>query len=261
MIANIYKISLLLIAITFLACSGPKLAQGEQPKVKLKKRSTAYLLKKLKVNELDAEWLSAKARITFKDADQTRKFTANIRFRKDSIIWMNVKKVNVEAARMLVTNDSIYIINRLDKEYYVKGLEFVEERFNLPAQFQAIQTAILGNPWFFEKQQLKAAINDGTYQLSSGHETRLLSDYFINGISYSLEKMSFLDLERDRKLKIFLEEYLPISEGRMFAHNRNFLIDSEETGEVEVKIKFSKVEINVPKTIRFEISDRYKRVD
>jgi hypothetical protein len=149
----------------------------------------------------------------------------------------------------------------MDKEYYVKDLDFVKERFNLPARFQAIQTAILGNPWFYEKQRLTAAITDEQYQLSSGDERRLLSDYFLNGISYSLEQMSFLDIERDRKLKIFLEDYLPLTENRMFAHNRNLLIASEETGEVEVKIKFSKVEINVPKKMPFNISDRYKRVD
>ena len=243
-------------------CAGNRPGTGADPtKVKLRKRSSAFLLKKLKGNELEADWLSARAKITFIDPDETRKFTANMRLRKDSVIWMNVKKVNVEAARMLVTKDSVYIINRLDKEYYVKGLEFVEEKFNLPARFQAIQTAILGNPWFFEKQKLTASIKDQSYQLSSGIETRMLSDYLINGISYSLEQMSFLDLERDRKLKIFLEEYLPVTDNRMFAHNRNFLIASEETGEVEVKIKFSKVEINIPKTIRFEISDRYQRVE
>lgn len=253
---------LLLFGLFLVSCASKRLAiNGENPPIKLKKRSTNYLLKQLKVNELEAEWLSAKARITFKDIDQTRKFTANIRIRKDSVIWMNVKKVNVEAARILVTKDSIYIINRLDKEYYVKGLDFVEERFNLPGQFQALQTAILGNPFFFDQQKLKAGITNQQYQLSSGRETRMLSDYFINGISYALEQMSFLDLERDRKLKVFLEEYLPVGEEFMFAHNRNFFIDSEETGEVEVKMKFSKVEINVPKTIRFSISDRYTRVD
>lgn len=244
------------------SCSANRLAlDGSNRKVKLKKRSTQYLLKKLEVNQLDAEWLSARAKIIYKDSQQTRKFTANIRIRKDSIIWMNVKKLSVEAFRVLVTKDSVYILNRLDKEYYVKSLDYVEEQFNLPAEFQALQTALLGNPWFYEKQNLSAAVSNQQYQLSSGKETRMLSDYFINGISYTLEQMSFLDLERSRKLKIFIDEYLPVTEKLQFAHNRNFQIDSEKTGEVEVNIKFSKVEINVPKTIKFEVSDRYKRVD
>ena len=149
----------------------------------------------------------------------------------------------------------------MDKEYYVKGLDYFEEQFNLPGQFQALQTAILGNPYFYEKQQLTSNISNQQYKLSSGHETRMLSDYFINGITYALEQMTFLDLERDRKLSVFLAEYLPVSDNLMFAHNRNFQINSEETGQASISMKFSKVEINIPKTIRFEISSRYKRVD
>ena len=227
----------------------------------MKKRSADYLVKKLNANELDVEWLSAKAKITYKDSEQTRKFNAYIRMRKDSVIWMVVKKINVEAARMLVTKDSIYIINRINKEYYVKGLDFVEERFNFPGQFQALQTAILGNPYFLEKQNLSASITNQQYQLSSGDESRMLSDYFMNGISYALEQMSFWDQERDRKLKVVLEEYQPVTEAFTFAHGRNFLVESEETGEAEIKMKLSKVEINVPKTTPFKISSRYKRVE
>ncbi len=212
-------------------------------------------------NTIEADWLSAKAKILYKSPSETRRFTANIRMRKDSIIWMNIKKVNIEVARILVDTDSVYIINRLDKEYYVKGLDFVEEKFNLPARFTALQTALLGNPWFFENQKLESSVKESQYLLSSGQETRMLSDYFLNGMAYSLEQMFFLDLERDRKLKVFLEKYKPLTNQIKFAHSRNFQIGSEEIGEVEVKIDFSKVEIDVPKTIPFGISSRYKRVD
>ena len=148
--------------------------------------------------------------------------------RKDSLIWMNIKKASVEVARILVTPDSVYIINRLDREYYIKGLDFVEEKFNLPAHFVTLQTALLGNPWFFENQQLQSSIKGTQYLLSSGDETRMLSDYFINGIAYSLEQMSFLDLERDRKLKVFLESYESLTNQIKFAHFRNFKLEAKK---------------------------------
>lgn len=229
--------------------------------IKLKKRSTRYLQKQLKSKELDVEWLSARAKITFKDIEQTRKFTANIRMRKDSVIWMNVKKINVEAFRILITTDSIYIIDRLKKEYYIEDLRLVEEKFNFPGQFQALQTAILGNPYFFEKQKLSASIANQQYQLTGDNGVRTKSDYFLNGQFYSLEQMAFFDVERDRKLTIFLEEYAPVLEAAFqFAHSRKFEVESEETGNASIKMKFSKVELNVPKAIKFSISDRYKLV-
>jgi len=146
-----YKIIniLLFFGLIFLtACSTKKFVQDDQSApIKLKKRSSKYLLKKLDAKDLDVEWLSAKANINFKDEQQRIKFNANIRMRKDSIIWMNIKKLSVEAFRVLITQDSIFIIDRLEKKYYTHGLDFVEEKFNFPGQFQALQTAILGNPY------------------------------------------------------------------------------------------------------------------
>ena len=244
------------------SCSTSRKVQtGDTATAKLKKRSAKYLQKQLKAKELDVEWLSAKARITYKDVEQTRKFTANIRMRKDSIIWMNVKKINVEAYRILITTDSIYVIDRLKKEYYIEDLKLVEEKFNFPGQFQALQTAILGNPYFFEKQKLAANIANQQYQLTGDNGVRTKSDYFLDGQSYNLEQMAFFDVERDRKLNIFLEEYAPVLEAAFqFAHHRRFEVASEETGDASIKMDFSKVELNVPKTIKFSISSRYKLV-
>ena len=261
---RIYTIFTFLFSLLLLASchTNRKLTQGDTTGSKLKKRSAKFLQKQLKTKEIDVEWLSARARITFKDPTQTRKFNADIRMRKDSVIWMRIKKLKVEAFRILITTDSIYVINRLEKEYYVEDLKLVEEKFNFPGQFQALQTAILGNPYFFEKQKLSANITNQQYQLSGDNGVRTESDYYLNGQSFALEKMSFFDVERDRKLNILLEEYAPVLEGAFqFANYREFLVESEETGNATIKMNFSKVELNVPKSIKFSISSRYKLVE
>lgn len=259
-----HKISYLLLFFSFLfltACNTKKLTQTDGTAlVDLKKRSSKYLLKKMKAKELDVEWLSAKAKITYKDEAQTRKFNANIRMRKDSVIWMNVKKLSVEAFRILITQDSIYIIDRLEKKYYAHGLDFVEEKFNFPGQFQALQTAILGNPYFFDRQKLFAGIADQQYQLTSGNEIRTRSKYLVNGTDYSLESMSFFDVERNRKLGIDLSNYFAVIDDLIFPHNRSYSVESKETGLAKIDMKFSKVELNIPKSIIFSVSSRYERV-
>ncbi len=253
---------LLFFSLFFLtACSTKKLVQDDaNATLDLKKRSTKFLLKKLKSKELEVEWLSARAKITYKDEAQTRKFNANIRVRKDSVIWMNIKKLSVEAFRILITQDSLYIIDRLEKKYYTHGLDFVEEKFNFPGQFQALQTAILGNPYFFERQKLSAKIADQQYHLASGNEIRTRSNYLLNGRNYDLEKMSFFDVERNRKLGIDLSNYSAVIEDLIFPHNRIYTVESKETGIAKIDMKFSKVELNVPKKIIFSVSDKYERV-
>ncbi|MEM1119784.1 MAG: DUF4292 domain-containing protein [Bacteroidota bacterium] len=124
-----------------------------------------------------------------------------------------------------------------------------------------MQTAILGNPYFLEEQKLSASTKDSQYRLTSGDESRTSSEYLLNALNFDLEQMTFYDVERDRKLTVELKDYKQVGEDHTFAHDRTFLVDSEETGEAKIDMSFSKVEVNVPKAIKFSVSSRYKRVE
>lgn len=244
----------------FSSCKTAKIIQSDDAVPSLAIQTADYLLTQLANQEVAADWVNAKAKITFKDATQTLNLRATIRMRTDSLIWMNIKKLNVEGARILIDKDSVYIIDRLKKEYYIKGLEYLEETYNLPANFEALQTMILGNPYLFKEHQLNASKTEEQYRLISEKGTNTLSDYWLNGSDYGLEQMSFLDLRNSRKLIVGYENYRLLGPVK-FAHRRNFKMESEQTGDVEVIINFTTVELDVPKSMPFSISSRYKRVD
>ncbi len=244
----------------FTSCKTAKIIQSEEAAPALEIHTSDYLLTQLSDQRIAVDWVNAKAKITFKDGNQTQNVKATIRMRTDSLIWMNVKKLNVEGARILIDKDSVYIINRLEKEYYIKGLDYLEDTYNLPANFEALQTMILGNPYFFKDQQFNVSNSEEQYRLSSEKGTNTLSDYWLNGSDYELEQMSFLDLRNSRKLIVGYEDYQLLGPIK-FSHHRKFKMQSEQTGDVEVIIDFTTVELDVPKSMPFSISSRYKRVD
>jgi len=253
-------LKLLAFLVLFASCSAAKKASQNQDTTALKPQTVDYLLEEMGTNHFDADWIDAKAKIHFQSDVQNESFNVTIRMKKDSLIWMNVKKLSVEGARILIDKDSVYILNRLEKEYYVRGLDFVEEEFNLPANFEALQTMILGNPYLMAAQDYTATTQQQQYRLSSKEGTEMLNDYWLNGLSLLLEQMSFLDLRYNRKLVVGLEDYRPV-EGQNFSFQRNYQMQSDQTGEVKVKLKFSKLEIDIPKSMPFSVSSRYKRVD
>ncbi len=257
---SIFWITLSSLFLFFASCKSTKIIQSEEVEPTLETQTPDYLLAQLAKQEIAVDWVNAKAKITFKDANQTQNVKATIRMRTDSLIWMNMKKLNVEGARILIDKDSVYIIDRLKKEYYIKGLDYLEETYHLPANFEALQTMILGNPYFFKGHQFTVSNKDEQYRLSSEKGTNTLSDYWLNGTDYGLEQMSFLDLRNSRKLVVGYEDYQLLGPVN-FAHRRNFMMQSEQTGDVEVIINFTTVELNVPKSMPFSISSRYKRVE
>ena len=222
------------------------------------KKSTRFLLKKMNQQEVNVDWFSSKAKIKYSDQYDRIGATANIRMQKDKVIWMNVKKAGVEAFRIKITQDSVYMISRLEKEYMIEGLDFVEKRFGLPADFNAIQRILLGNALFISDKKPDSKIKDNQYYLNS-EKDNIRSEYWLEGQTFNLAKMAFLDVRNDREVSMTLENYDELDDKQKFSYFRELNMNAEETGKVETTIKFSNVEINTPKSIKFDIPKRYKR--
>lgn len=225
----------------------------------LKPQTSEFLMTQLAENQVNAQWLTAKTKIAFDNNNQIQRAYSTIKMRKDSIIWMNIKKLGIEAARVQVTPDSVYLIDRINGQYSIKGLNFITEKFNLPANFSTLQNFLLGNAVFFTRS-LSASNDDLNYQLL-GETDRLVSQYWLNGISYQLTKMYFSEKEEKRQLVSTLSDYRPINETQNFSYFRSIDLDSTEMGKVKVEFNFTEVEINQPTTIRFSIPDHYERID
>ena len=255
--------TLVLILLTLSACKTSRRA-GEA--IRLKPRSSKFLLKKLASNRIEAEWLSAKAKITYKDEEQTRKFTANFRYRRDSVIWLNVRKTTVEAARIQITPDSFYLMDRMNKEYFIGSIESLEDRFNLPQRtsadlsvFDLFQEMLLGNPVFFAGSELKSDIDQSEYTLQGSSE-HFESEYRLEGADYLLTAMNFLPDDGRQFLKVAMDRSEGEDDYPKFSYFRNYKMNSPQMGDIEIKIKFSKLELNSPNKIRFEIPKNYTRI-
>ena len=237
------------------SCSSSRKATA----IKVKERTPEFLVRQMLENQVKAEWMDAKAKVNFDDGYMSMGATANIRLRKDSVLWVAVKKLGFEVGRAMITPDSIYILNRLNNEAVVKDISYLTELYNIPADFQMLQSLMLGNPLFFMTSGFQSELADQRYRVY-GSRNGLESSYLIGGRDFQLRTMSFDDQRSRRRIQMHFDEYDEASENQNFSYLRNLEVDSRETGKVSIDIRFSQVEFNVPKSIRFEIPDRYTRV-
>jgi len=222
--------------------------------------SASVLRQQLIGHQVKADWLEGKAKIGFEGLGQKVGATASIKLRKDSLLWMNVKKLGFEVARVQVTKDSVYMINRLSNQYLVKDLDYLEKQYNLPADFNTLQALILGNPIFFVKRNMQAENTAEAHHLFA-EENGKSNHFWMMPEKFSLTKMSFEDNMANRSLALLLQEYTETPDNQNFSYLRNIDLNSRETGQVNIEIAFSKVVLNEPTAFRFEIPKRYTRVD
>lgn len=93
------------------------------------------------------EWLTANMDIQAESNGMTyNDLSGQIRMRKDSLVWFNVAAtMGVEALRAKVSNDSIWILNRLEKTYLAEPLDTVSAQLGIPLSLPLIQTLLLDN--------------------------------------------------------------------------------------------------------------------
>lgn len=100
-------------------------------------------------NQVRADWMDAKVKVNYNDGYMSQGATAHIRIAKDSLVWMSVRKLGLEVARLQVTQDSVYFVDRFNQQYTVADLNFLSKMYSLPASLGSFQALLLGNPIFF----------------------------------------------------------------------------------------------------------------
>ncbi|MCC7244065.1 MAG: DUF4292 domain-containing protein [Saprospiraceae bacterium] len=237
-------------------------ADGQPAQAATSTRSVDYLKKKLSERPTDnIRYLNAQARITSADDNQSISANANLIWVRDSALWVNVKKFGLEAARALITRESFWVIDRLNKRYSANSIESLGREYGLPADFNALQSVLLATPYFFPEMQFQSDVRDSLHRIT-GSNTLWGSEYRIEEGSYQLRQERFVQLRENRTLNVDFRDYrkssgIPV----WFPFFRQISAFSPENGLINVEVEFSDIQVNQPKTWRFEIPSHYERMD
>lgn len=216
-------------------------------------------MKRLLDNQVQAEWLGAKAKVSFSDEYGGESASCNIRIRKDSVIWMNLKKFSIEGARVLIRPDSVFVVDRINGQYLAKPFEYLQKEYHLPVNFQGLQAILLGNPVFFSSET-SSTVDSSLYLLTQKTD-RLEAKYWLDDAKALLRRFLVDDFREQRSLDVKATDFRQLDDKQNFSYVRHLNLNSKDTGRMNVVVEFSKVEINVPQKMEFEIPERYEKVD
>lgn len=163
----------------------------------------------LAIEEIDFDYFHGKARMVLKDGNKEREVKANIRVRKDSVIWMNFTVIGVQGGRALINKDSITIISNVDKEYYVFDYAELSKRFNFEVNYQVIQSAFLGNLLITRKEEDKVEQKSATYLLRQSSGSIDILNY-ISALTMKIQKVELRENNTHNTLTINYGNFQPV---------------------------------------------------
>lgn len=72
--------------------------------------------------------------------------SGQLRMRNDSIVWLSVTAtMGVEVLRAKVSNDSVWVLNRMEKTYLAEPLDSLCAKVGMPLSLPLVQTLLLDN--------------------------------------------------------------------------------------------------------------------
>ncbi len=260
----------LLLLIILASCS----SQRKIIKAPIKEEGAEYLFKKLKEHELQYHWLTAKFSAEYKNKGQTTSLNGQIRNRKDSVIWLSFSPaLGIEVFRMMLTQDSVKFINRMNNTFFAGDYNYVNRYLNTNIDFDILQSFLTGNDLsFYENGKFRAGLDNNFYKLATAERMKLkkfirnkqenlrvlIQNIWIDPESFKITRADVKEIrEPNIKLEARYSSFEKIEE-QLFPKEMSFDISADNN--LSVAVSFSKITINTAQAFPFKIPQSYHPV-
>lgn len=236
--------------LTLSGCSKKFLGFGYDPKAEVA------------LEEIDFEYLSTTTKFKYKDGQSKQRARANIRIRKDSLIWFTLTNgVGIEGFRGKITRDSLVMIDRINKKVISLSFDSLSERFDFEFNFDLFQAVLVGNlpVDVSEADVLSKQSNNYLVTQKAGN---LRVQNRISSKSRRLENLKASTLESKNTLELKYSDFKLLEE-KAFAYKAMMILTSFKDGKKEeatIDIEHNRVRIeSKPLSFPFNIPSRYER--
>jgi hypothetical protein len=270
------------------SCKAPKTLTAER----LRPISTNRLIRNIEENAFDYKSFDIKKiSCQYETSKEKASFRASLESVKDQYILLSLSKINLPVARLLLTPDSVKMINYFEKTYSVNDYSLLNKFFNSNADFNVIQ-AILSNDLFSYRNDLREQdyrefvtyADSGMYVLQSAknrklekierkrkeekmerflkkldEENMVIQSLYIDPVHYKIRRIVLDDRTEERILNINFSEFQSVDN---YLYPGDIHIRFTGPGDfVSLKVKLSKFSTqSTTRDLSFKIPERYKRV-
>lgn len=249
-----------------------KIVETPNASTKLKGNEIIQVFDSVMIHQFKFNYLNAKANVDFTDrTGDTKTFDINLRVHRDSLIWVSITPLlGIEAARLLITKDSVFVLDRVHKTISRKGLIYFEESLKTNVNYEMVQAVIVGNYFQYQKnEKLKSLYEEDPFVILSSMNKRQLrraaeekdpsrpvvQDFWIDG-NYRIAKSKITDDKRDRWVEATYKNFTDV-EGSLFPNG--LVVTISGSTPTIIKLEYNKVVTADSLAMPFSIPDKYEK--
>ena len=215
---------------------------------------------RLVVDDVQFEYLSAKVKVDFDSEKQSISGTANIRIEKDSVIWVSLSPgLGYEAARVLITTDSVLILNKHEKTFMDFSFPEISEKLDFDLNYSLVESVVIGNLIYpYVRERVVKSGDMYTYsQIHSGFQF----DNFIGAKTMKLEKLNVKDTLTNNTVSVTYGDFQLVNE-EVFPFLIKAALEYQKEGKKKTTIDLEYKQANIeekPLRFPFNVPQKYER--
>ena len=252
---NIQSSTLFLIGILFFITScKPKqqlTAVASSKKITAKSKIKAEDLRK---NEAVFQTFQSKSKTVISLDGKTYDVNLSLRIKKDEIIWASVTAfAGIEVARILITPDSIKLMNRTEGTYSEKPFSFIHTYTSNKIDFKALEALLIGNSIPFTLERGEIDVEDNAVIVRGSESNVSFNNRYSNLLkpvnvqlqnTFSGQQLSV----RYNNYSLFADKQLPVN---------LTIISKINSKNINLNIEYLSPQFDVPQDYPFTVPKRF----
>lgn len=182
-------------------------------------------------------------------------FKGEFRIKKGKKIWGSFKKFGFEAVRLMITPDSIFLINNLQSSYAAESIKSFDKFSSMPLEFEDIEQMLLGGP--YAKGSYIQKSDSTIYQLLKVDKHAVAINHLFNKKNQVIQSTLEL-LGKSINMVIHQNDFRNLG-NTVTPYSKEFMMTQ---GDNETYLKFDtrEINLNVQNQYPFKIPSSFSRM-
>jgi len=209
-------------------------------------------------NKLNFQTASIRTSASYEDKKQSLSISADIRIKKDEIIWINLKFFGIPMAKALITPTRVSYYEKTNNTYFDGDYSILTKMLGTDLDFQKVQNLLLGRPIDnLTKEDFVAEIVDNLFLLKSKKKTDVEKFFSFETANYLLKKQFINQISKNRSVMVNYPSFF--NQDNMFLPTGVSILANQQD-QVKIDIEYKKITFNESLTYPYSIPDGYSQI-
>jgi len=217
------------------------------------------ILNSLSKNRITFNTFSAKVKVEYEDQNGKQPdFNAFIRLENQQRLWISINAtfLGIEAFRILVTPDSVTILNKLERTVEYHPFSYLSQFAHIPLTFHILQDLLVGNPVYVTDSIVSFEKSEKSFRIETvGNIFKNLLIISTENNFLSESKLTEMAVENGRQADMIYNNY-QASDGFSFPTEREISIVQKD--KIDIVMSYKQFEFNKELSFPFSIPSGYK---